>query len=79
VICGDGVASIAVPLPDTSVGTVKDIFNPFRTRQPAPDLDSFPAVRISVGGGLAVDLDQPPAATRNHVYVLAHLLPFQGR
>jgi hypothetical protein len=64
-------------LPDPTVKTMEDIFDPVCPSQPTTDHDGVTTIGISMRGGLTVDLDHPPVAARNHVHVLAHRSPFQ--
>jgi hypothetical protein len=69
---GERIAAVVVPLPNAPVGAVKDVLGAVRPRQPKPNLDGFPAVWITVGSGLAVDLNHPPATAGNYVDALVH-------
>jgi hypothetical protein len=71
------IAAEAVALADPSVRSVDDEFNPIGTRQPTADHHRVTSIRIPMGGGVTIDLDDPAAAAWNHMDVLAHFSPFK--
>jgi hypothetical protein len=72
------IAAVAVPLPDPPIWAMQDVLDPVGTGQSTANKYGIPPVRIEVRRSLAIYLDHPTTAARNHVDVFVHCSPFQG-